>query len=146
MEHLQVFIQFLQASITPVALISGVGLLLLTITNRLGRVIDRTRQLVAELDNPNVPRREAKVNEIAILIRRGGYLRYSIAFITLSVIMSCLIIPLLVIMRAWELDLRFVGNILFTLTVTSILVSAIYFFRDVLLSLHAIKMEAREYL
>ena len=46
MTYTQNFIQFLQACITPVALISGVGLLLLTITNRLGRTIDRTRQLV----------------------------------------------------------------------------------------------------
>src|SRR4051812_29821403 len=35
----------IQVAIGPVILISGVGLLLLSMTNRLGRVIDRARQL-----------------------------------------------------------------------------------------------------
>ncbi len=146
MEPIQSFIQFLQASITPVALISGVGLLLLTITNRLGRVIDRTRHLVAELDKPEIPRRETKVHEIKILLKRGRYLKLSIAFITLSVIMSSLIIPLLVIMRATHSDLRFIGNVLFIFSITAILISAVYFFRDVMLSLDAIRLEAQEYI
>jgi methylmalonyl-CoA decarboxylase len=42
-------IQMLTASIAPVIVISGVGLLLLGITNRYGRVIDRTRLLVRDL-------------------------------------------------------------------------------------------------
>ena len=36
----------LQAAVGPVILISGVGMLLLSMTNRLGRTIDRARQLV----------------------------------------------------------------------------------------------------
>jgi hypothetical protein len=43
METLTNFTKFLQACITHVTLISEVGLLLLTITNRIGRVIDRVR-------------------------------------------------------------------------------------------------------
>src|SRR5665647_2321311 len=41
-------IPVLQVAIGPVILISGVGLLLLTLTNRYGRTIDRSRQLVRE--------------------------------------------------------------------------------------------------
>ncbi len=69
------FIKFLQACITPVALISGVGLLLLTITNRLGRTIDRTRHLVAELNSGEVKRRQVIETEIKILYKRSRYLR-----------------------------------------------------------------------
>ena len=43
--NLAEIIPVLQVSIGPVILISGVGLLLLTMTNRLGRAIDRARQL-----------------------------------------------------------------------------------------------------
>jgi Protein of unknown function (DUF2721) len=42
-------IPVLQVAIGPVILISGVGLLLLTLTNRYGRTIDRSRLLVGEL-------------------------------------------------------------------------------------------------
>jgi len=146
MDTSQNFIQFLQSSITPVALISGVGLLLLTITNRLGRTIDRTRQLVSELDKSDVLRGEAKKNEVRILYKRSRYLRNSIAFIIISVFSSCLIIPLLFIMNLTGSDYRTAGYLLFIISIISILVSSLYFFRDVILSLHAIKLEAKEYL
>jgi hypothetical protein len=146
MESTQVFIQFLQSCIAPVALISGVGLLLLTITNRFGRTIDRTRHLVAELDSEHAQRRAEKIDEIQILFQRSKYLRSSIAAITFSVIASCLLIPLLVLMVFLNLDLRWVGYILFILSILSILISAIYFFLDVILSLKALRLEAQEYI
>ena len=39
----------LQLSIGPVILISGIGLILLSMTNRFGRVIDRARHLTRDL-------------------------------------------------------------------------------------------------
>jgi len=142
MESIETFIEFLKSCITPVALISGVGLLLLTITNRFGRTIDRTRILVAELDHEHIKRRDAKKNEIKILYLRSKYLRTSIAAITLSVISSSLIIPLLALMQFFTFDLRMLGYFLFSLSIISILISAVFFFLDILLSLKALKLEA----
>jgi len=146
MDNIQNFIQFLQSCITPVALISGIGLLLLTITGRLGRTIDRARQLVADLDKENVKRKEAKQHEINILYQRSKYLRNSIGFIVISVIASSLIIPVLFFMNLFSVDLRVWGYFLFVLSILAILISSIYFFKDVLLSLNAFKLEAKEYL
>lgn len=146
MDNSQSFILFLQSAITPVALISGVGLLLLTITNRLGRTIDRTRHLVTELDMQNVKRRGAKQHEIKVLYKRSRYLRTSIAFIIISVFSSSLIIPLLFVMNFTAYWLRVPGYLLFVISILSILVSSFYFFKDVVLSLKAIKLEAGEYL
>ena len=146
MNYTQSFIQFLQACITPVALISGVGLLLLTITNRLGRTIDRTRQLVRELDDIPAGLKPEKEYEIKILYRRSRLLRISIGAMVVSVISSSLIIPVLFFMTLWRHDLRIVGYILFILSIVSILLSSLYFFRDVILSLHALKLEAWDYL
>ena len=146
METLTNFTKFLQACITPVALISGVGLLLLTITNRIGRVIDRVRHLVVELDNSEAKREMIKVNEIRILLSRGRLLRNSIAWILAGMISSCLIIPLILIMSLSETDLKLIGYLLFIISILSLFVSLIYFFKDVLLSLHAVKLEASEYM
>ena len=146
MDLTQSFIHFLQACITPVALISGVGLLLLTITNRLGRTIDRTRRLVDELNAGGGRKAREKENEIRILYRRSRYLRISIGTMVISVISSSLIIPLLFFMTLMDLDLRIIGYPLFVLSILSILISLIYFFMDVRLSLHALKLEVRVYL
>jgi len=136
MEASAIFIKFLQACITPVAMISGVGLLLLTITNRLGRSIDRTRVLVAELDHDNVQRKESKQHEIKVLYRRSELLRNSIAWIMVGMISSSLIIPLLFIIIFTLFDLILIGYVLFLISITSMLISFIYFFRDILLALH----------
>ena len=144
METLANFTKFLQACITPVALISGVGLLLLTITNRLGRVVDRVRHLVAELDQPSARREKIKKNEIKILLDRGRLLRNSIAWMLAGMISSCLIIPLLLIMSIYDIDLKVIGQLLFVVSIMSLFVSLLYFFKDVLLSLHAVTLEASE--
>jgi len=146
MDTLTNFTEFLQACITPVALISGVGLLLLTITNRVGRVVDRIRHLVAELDHPDVKRDKIKIDEIQILARRGKILKDSIAWLLVGMISSCLIIPLLLIMSLFDLNLKMIGYLLFIASIFSMFVSLIYFFRDVLLSMNAIRLEASEYI
>ncbi len=140
------YIEFLKACITPVALISGVGLLLLTITNRLGRTIDRTRLLINELDKENIQRKEQKINEVKILHRRSQYLRMSIGAITVCVFTSSMIIPLLFFMMLFNWNLKIYGYILFILSIFAILISSIYFFMDVVLSLKAIYLEAQHYL
>jgi hypothetical protein len=144
METLTTFSKFLQACITPVALISGVGLLLLTITNRLGRVVDRIRYLVGELDTPSVKREKIKRNQVSILLKRARFLKNSIAWLLIGMISSCLIIPLLLIMNLLQTDLKLIGHLLFVISILSMLVSFAYFFKDILSSLNAIKLEASE--
>jgi hypothetical protein len=56
-----------------------------------------------------------------------------------------LIIPLLFIMNLTGTDLKIVGYTLFIISVFSMLLSFYFFFKDVLLSLNAINLEASEY-
>ncbi len=137
------FVRFLHISITPVALISGVGLLLLTLTNRLGRTIDRTRHLVAELERGASEFRNEKIDEIAILSRRNRLLRASIALMALSLLCSSLIIPLLALAMWLRWSSLMPGYFLFSISILSIIVSIIYFFMDILLSLKAVDLETR---
>jgi hypothetical protein len=149
MESLTEFIKFLQGCITPVAMISGVGLLLLTITNRMGRVVDRIRLIVRELegiDDSQESLKATKTYEVVIFYKRAKLLRNSIASIMVGMISSCLLIPLLFIMTFTSMDLRMMGYALFLISITSMLVSFLYFFRDILMSLHGIKLEAINYI
>jgi hypothetical protein len=74
----QQLIPMLQIAVGPVVLISGVGLLILSMTNRLGRVIDRGRSLVREL--PEIPERNhaGVVGQLRILSRRADLLQQAI--------------------------------------------------------------------
>src|SRR3954468_4906495 len=51
------FLSVIQIAITPVILISGIGALMLTLTNRLGRIVDRTRALAGQMHGANGPDR-----------------------------------------------------------------------------------------
>ena len=144
MEPVKYFIQFLQSSITPVALISGVGLILLSLTNRLGRTIDRSRALIGEMRQAKGSRREILGAELKILHRRNKFLKSAMGGIAFSILTSSLMIPVLLIMNLTSVDLSFVGSILLVLSITGIIISALYLFADVALSLKALDYEMEE--
>src|SRR6266478_3121695 len=68
----------LQVAIGPVILISGVGLLLLTLTNRFGRAVDRSRQLGREMRDVTETERPRLAGQVEILFRRAQVIRVSI--------------------------------------------------------------------
>ena len=73
-------IPILQVAIGPAVLISGVGLLILSLTNRLGRVVDRGRILARELrDSPQINNISAET-QLDILSRRAALLQRAIIF------------------------------------------------------------------
>ena len=69
----------LQTAIGPTILISGVGLLLLTMTNRLGRAIDRARILAGEIPTPTEAENAIVTAQLQILRRRARIIRLAIA-------------------------------------------------------------------
>lgn len=146
MEPAKQFILFLQSSITPVALISGVGLILLSLTNRLGRTIDRSRKLADELRVSSGKRKDTLIYELKILSRRNKYLKSAMAGIAFSILTSSLMIPILLVMNVARVDLNFVGSILLVLSVGGIILSSIYLFLDVSLSLKALELETKDHI
>ena len=146
MESVRFFIQFLQSCITPVALILGVGLILLSLTSRLGRTIDRSRILVTELDKSKPDKKEKKLAELRILYRRSRILRSSIAAISFSIFSSSLIIPVLFIMSVSDTNLMTMGVILFILSVIAIIISSVLLLADIVLTLKALEHEVSDYL
>ena len=79
--------QALQLAVSPVILISAYGLLLLSMTNRLGRAIDRARLLVRE--------GAAKEDQITIITQRAGWIRSAIVFTSLALIAAGLLVLVL---------------------------------------------------
>src|SRR5512141_2790289 len=105
-------IPILQVAIGPVVLISGVGLLILSLTNRLGRVIDRGRSLVREM--PEIPERNHPntTRQLQILSQRAGLLQRAIAFATLCVLCAAVLVITLFFTAALHIeDAWFIGII-----------------------------------
>ena len=134
-------IPVLQVAIGPVILISGVSLLLLTLTNRYGRTIDRSRQLVHELRECPEADRQRVDGQVEILYRRARLIRLSILLAGVSVLLASLLIIVLFLTALWKLEVGLLISLLFIACMVLLSGSLVTFIRDINLSLGALKLE-----
>lgn len=131
----------LQVAIGPVILISGVGLLLLTLTNRFGRAVDRSRQLGREMREASEAERARLAGQVEILYLRARLIRLSIIMAALSVLLAAVLIIVLFLTALLNLEIGLVLIALFTCCMVSLIVCLGAFIRDIQLSLKALKLE-----
>ncbi len=133
-------VPILQTAIGPVILISGIGMLLLTMTNRLGRLIDRSRQLAGELKRH--PDNQAPIlAQLEILQSRAVYLKRAITLASVGVLLASLLIITLFFTALFRLEDAWLISILFIGCMLSLIGSMVAFLRDVNQSLVALSME-----
>ena len=134
-------IPVLQIAIGPVVLISGIGLLILSMTNRLGRVIDRGRSLTREITELPVQLHNQVKAQLVILSHRARLLRNAIAFATFSVLLAAALIIVLFVIVAFKLEHAIFPLILFAASMGSLIISLIIFLLDLNQSLIAFKLD-----
>jgi Cu/Ag efflux pump CusA len=134
-------IPVLQTAIGPMILISGVGMLLLNMTNRLGRTIDRSRQLLAKLKESDEEDRRRNKLQLDILWRRAHLLQTAIALIATSALLAALLVIVLFISALLKVESAILLSALFMLCLGALIVALVYFLRDINLTLHALALE-----
>ncbi len=82
----------IQLAIAPVFLLTGVGTNLMVPTNRLARIIDRSRVLEDRLD---IGYGDPYLDELETLYRRTHLMNYAIALSTACGLLICLVIAML---------------------------------------------------
>jgi len=134
------FEQVLSAAVTPLVLISGVGLILLSLVNRYNHAIDRTRQL-HNTPHENQEMYLRRQRQVSHMYKRCMILKRSIGFLILSVACSGIIILVSVVqlLGGWNLD--GVKTILLFVGITSLVISILYFFFDIRQSMVALDIE-----
>jgi hypothetical protein len=138
---LQQLIPVIQTAVGPVILISGVGLLLLSMTNRFGRVVDRSRLLARELPQAGAPEREQLAAQLGILYRRAKIIRLAIILATASVLLAGLLIISLFLAALLQVEAALLVTICFILCVASLIGSLVVFLLDLQVSLTALRVE-----
>lgn len=131
----------LQVAIGPVILISGVGLLLLTMTNRLGRAIDRARSLKNELSKLTGAERAATQAQVEIIYRRARIIRQAILCAVTSALLAAVLVVVLFSMAWLRCDVAWLAGIIFIVCLGSLCASLVAFIMDINLALHALKLE-----
>jgi Protein of unknown function (DUF2721) len=131
----------LQVAIGPVILISGVGLLLLSMTNRLGRTIDRARQLVDAKRGSSNGHHQRFDAQLAVLWQRARLQRAAISLAAAAALLAAVLIIVLFVGALLNWQVVFPIIALFISCMAAIIASLVCFMRDIDLTLHALALE-----
>ena len=112
----------IQLAVAPVFLIAGIGALLNVLTNRLGRVVDRTRALEVELSIEQPLETHPRwAKELVLLDRRMAWINKAITLSTLAMLLVCLVIVTLFTGQLMSFDLSVLISVLFILTMAAMI-------------------------
>jgi hypothetical protein len=131
----------IQLAITPVILIAGVGSLLLSMTNRLGRIVDRTRILAGEARVASSTDRDHLEAQLRMMYRRAKIVRFSVTTAAMSMFGSGLLVVLIFLSVLLEVEQRAFILVVFSVSIVCLLISLAAFIREVFLSLNALGLE-----
>ncbi|MGB3627761.1 MAG: DUF2721 domain-containing protein [Henriciella sp.] len=112
----------IELAVAPVFLIAGIGALLTVLTNRLGRVVDRSRALEIELSAEGAmeahPRWRA---ELWLLDRRISWINRAIVLSTAALLFVCLVIMTLFTGQLFNVEVSFFVAMLFILAMAALI-------------------------
>lgn len=118
---------------------SSIGAVLLSMTNRMGRVVDRTRILAVQVQSGEHPaEREYLVGQLRVMFRRAKLLRLAMTMSTLSVFVSGLLVVVIFVSALTRSEMSAVILALFIVSISFLLLGLATFIRDVFLSLTAL--------
>jgi len=136
-------VPILTASIAPVIVISGVALLLLSMTNRYTHLTERMRALVKDIESvDDGTRRDSLVEQVRILYRRARILRLAIILDSLSILFVAITVLSLFAEQVLGVGVDYVSVPCFGLSLIALLGSLYFFIRDVGISLSALELES----
>lgn len=133
-------IRILQIAISPIVLISGVGLLILSMTNRLARIMDRMRLIHSEILNSGDPDGIWE-GQLTVLFHQSSLLRRGLKMFIFSIFFDSLIVIALFIIKLTGISSGFMVAILFTLSIACLVMGLLYFMKDIGYSLRAFELE-----
>jgi hypothetical protein len=112
-------VHLIQSAVAPVFLLSGVGVTLGVLTNRLARIVDRARFLET-LSHTEVARAESTAQSLRVLARRAHYINIAIALCTVSALLVSLVVMSLFASAFSSINLSALIAILFVLAMVSL--------------------------
>ena len=130
----------IQLAVAPVFLLSGVSSLLILLTNRLARIIDRAR-LLEELERQVAEPEQSRIHaELRLLSSRARGINTAISLGTLSALFICAVIVALFAGAFLSTDLSVVIGIAFTAAMLALFAALISFLREVYVATRTLRI------
>ncbi len=124
----------IQLAVAPVFLLSGVGVTLTVLTNRLSRIVDRARSLEDRLSAAPPSEAAGLHRELATLHRRAQLINRALTLSTTCALFVCIVIATLFVGAFLGLDLSGVVALLFVAAMLAFIGALVSFLREIFLA------------
>jgi hypothetical protein len=133
--------EVIQLSVAPVFLLSGTGIFLTVLTNRLARVVERARSLEAASSSADWPLRQG---ELLVLVRRARLMNRAITLCTVCALLVSFVVVALFVDALAALDLSPLIVILFVTSMLSLIGALLCFLREVFLAIGSLRLAIKK--
>jgi hypothetical protein len=134
----------IQLSVAPVFLLSGIGAMLAVMTNRLGRVIDRARQLEGRLPSASPEDLKQFHGELGTLSRRAKMINNAITLCTATALLVCAVIAALFLGTFAHFDASVPVSVLFITAMLAFFAGLVWFLREIFLATASLRIGPHE--
>jgi len=132
--------QVIQLAVAPVFLLSGIGVILTVLTNRLARVVDRARKLEDAARSSTGTELELRRRELHTMATRARLMNRAITLGTLSALLVALVVVLLFLAALLKFDATAAVAVLFVLAMLSLIGALLFFLREVFMAIAALRI------
>jgi hypothetical protein len=132
----------IQVALTPIFLISAIGVTLNVLTSRLARIVDRAREIEDVLrrsDHPTLDARDLH-GVLGVLARRARFINAAITLITLSALFISLVVVMLFVNAFLRWDLSAFIACMFILSMVSLCAALLAFLIEVRIATQTLRI------
>jgi len=135
-------VHFIQLAIAPVFLLTAIGSILGTMTNRVARIVDRARELERRLAGA-AESASAEHRELRLLARRARLINMAITFTVLSALMVCVSIGGLFLDAYWQRSLTTLVAWIFGVSLLALIFGLACFLREMYVATATLRIGIR---
>lgn len=121
----------IQLSVAPVFLLSGVGTMLVVLTNRLARIVDRTRTLEQQVAEAAAA--DTIQAQLERLHRRAHLINWALSLATLCMLLICGVIGVLFVGAFLRVNVARIVALAFVIAMAALVGALLNFLREIFL-------------
>ena|SRR5688572_2272982 len=130
----------IQLAVAPVFLLSGVGIFLTVLTNRLARLVDRARKIEDAAKSANAVELPQHKENLRMLGRRARMMNRAITMSTVCALLVSVMVATLFFSGFLDRDLSTAIAVMFILAMLSLISALLFFLREVFLAISSLRI------
>jgi hypothetical protein len=132
--HVPEIFTVIQLAVAPVFLLTAIGTVIAALNIRLGRAVDRRRDLEAHLVSMPADEQASAREELAVIARRIRLVYYAITAAVTSGLFVCLLIAGAFVGAFVQVSLSYTIGAMFVLAMLALIASLLLFLREIFLA------------